>query len=275
VQPALFQRFCRLAYEKAGIALKPGKEALVTARVSKRVRALQLGDAGDYLDYLECQDDGQELQTFLDVISTHFTNFFREPDHLDELAQAMKRWVAGGQRRFRFWSAAASSGEEPWSMAMTVASQPGVERVDWKILATDIATHTLAVAQKGHYAADRVAPVPRALAQRYLVRVPDPVGEEPDRFGVADELRSRVLFQALNLARPPYPMKGPFDAIFCRNVFIYFDQPTRQRVVEAMEGLLRPGGIYLLGHTETLNGIRTGMKMVRPSVFWKPRGEGE
>jgi chemotaxis protein methyltransferase CheR len=275
MQPALFQRFCKLAYEKAGISLKPGKEALVTARVSKRVRALQLGDAGDYLDYLETEDDGEELQTFLDVISTHFTNFFREPDHLDELAKALRGWMAAGQRRFRFWSAASSSGEEPWSMAMTVASQPGTDRTDWKILATDIATHTLAAARKGHYAADRVAPVPRALAQRYLVRIPDPAGEEPDRFGVADELRDRVVFQPLNLTQPPFPMKGPFDVIFCRNVFIYFDQPTRQRVVEAMEGLLRPGGIYILGHTETLNGIRTGLKMVRPSVFVKPSGEGE
>jgi chemotaxis protein methyltransferase CheR len=182
--------------------------------------------------------------------------------------------MAAGQRRFRFWSAASSSGEEPWSMAMTVASQAGAGKVDWKILATDIATHTLAAARKGHYAADRVAPVPAELAQRYLVRLPDPAGEEPDRFGVADELRQNVVFQPLNLTRPPFPMKGPFDVIFCRNVFIYFDQPTRQRVVEAMERLLRPGGIYILGHTETLNGIRTGLKMVRPSVFVKPSGEG-
>lgn len=160
-------------------------------------------------------------------------------------------------------------------MAMTLAALPGAERLDWKILATDIATHTLAAAKKGHYAADRVAPVPKALAQRFLVRVPDPAGEEPDRFGVSDELRGHVTFQPLNLTQPPFPMKGPFDVIFCRNVFIYFDQPTRQRVVEAMERLLRPGGLYILGHTETLNGIRTGLKMTRPSVFVKPGGEGE
>jgi chemotaxis protein methyltransferase CheR len=275
MQPALFQRFCKLAYEKAGIALKPGKEALVTARVSKRVRALQLSDPGDYLDYLETQDDSEELQTFLDLISTHFTNFFREPDHLDDLARAVSGWMATGQRRFRIWSAASSSGEEPWSMAMTLAALPGIEKVDWKILATDIATHTLAAARKGHYAADRVAPVPRQLAQRFLVRIPAPAGEEPGLWGVADELRSHVVFQPLNLTQPPFPMKGPFDVIFCRNVFIYFDQPTRQRVVEAMEGLLRPGGVYALGHTETLNGIRTRLKMVRPSVFVKPGGEGE
>jgi len=275
VQPALFQRFCRLTYDKAGISLKPGKEALVAARVSKRVRALQLGDAEDYIDYLENEDDGEELQSFLDVISTHFTNFFREPDHLDELARAVKGWMAEGQRRFRIWSAASSSGEEPWSMAMTMASIPGIERIDWKILATDIATHTLAWAERGHYSADRVAPVPRALAQRFLERIPDPAGDEPDRWGVADELRSHVVFKPLNLTRPPFPMKGPFDVIFCRNVFIYFDQPTRQRVVEAMEALLRPSGLYILGHTETLNGIRTRLKMARPSVFVRPSGEGE
>lgn len=269
MEPALFDRFRRLAYDRAGIALKDGKEALVQARVAKRVRALQLGGAEEYLRFLESDDLGEELERFLDVISTHFTSFFREADHFEELEQAIRRWTAAGQTRFRFWSAASSSGEEPWSMAMTVASIPGSERLDWRILATDIAAETLAQARRGHYPADRVAPVPPALAQRFLVPIPD-----ADRFGVSDALRSRVVFQQLNLVRPPFPMKGPLDAVFCRNVFIYFDQPTRQRVVEAIERLLRPDGLFILGHTETLNGIRTGLKVVRPSVFRAAAGEG-
>jgi chemotaxis protein methyltransferase CheR len=273
VQPALFHRFRQLAYDKAGIALKEGKEALVAARVTKRVRALQLEGAAEYLRYLEAEDDGQELERFLDVISTHFTSFFREADHFRELEVAVRERMAQGQTRLRLWSAASSSGEEPWSMAMTVAAIPGTERLDWRILATDIAADTLAQAARGHYPADRVEPVPAALRDRFLVRLPDPAGADPDRYGVADELRRRVVFRQLNLVRPPFPMKGPLDVVFCRNVFIYFDAPTRQRVVEALEGLLRPGGLFVLGHTETLNGIRSGLRMVRPSVFRRPAGE--
>jgi chemotaxis protein methyltransferase CheR len=155
-------------------------------------------------------------------------------------------------------------------MAMVLAGMPGLGGCDWKILATDIAAATLAHARTGHYEKSRVEPVPRPLAERFLARLPDPAGEEEDRFAVADDLRTRVVFQPLNLTRPPFPMKGPFDVVFCRNVFIYFDQPTRQRVVSAIEKLLRPGGLFLLGHTETLNGIQTRMKMQRPSVFQLP-----
>jgi chemotaxis protein methyltransferase CheR len=272
VQPALFERFRKLAYDKAGIALKPGKEALVAARVAKRVRALQLEDAADYLRHLESEGEGEELQSFLEVISTHFTSFFREPDHFQELERAVQAWAAEGQRRLRLWSAACSSGEEPWSMAMTLAALPGAERLDWKILATDIAAETLAQAARGRYPADRVAPVPPALARRFLAE--DPAAADGERFAVADSLRPRVVFAQLNLVQPPFPMKGPLDAVFCRNVFIYFDQPTRQRVVEAIERLLRPGGLFILGHTETLNGVRTRLRMVRPSVFRVPAGEG-
>ncbi len=274
MQPELFERFRKLAYDKAGIALREGKEALVWARVTKRIRALQLDGASEYLHYLEADEGGEELLRFLDVISTHFTSFFREADHFRELEGALRAWMGVGQRRFRLWSAACSSGEEPWSMAMTVASLPGAEALDWKILATDIAAHTLARAASGLYAADRVEPVPAPLARRFLVRLPPAEGSGADCFGVADALRSRVVFQRLNLVQPPFPMKGPMDAVFCRNVFIYFDQPTRQRVMEAIEGLLRPGGLFLLGHTETLTGIRTRLRMVRPSVFRKPALEG-
>jgi chemotaxis protein methyltransferase CheR len=269
VQPELFDRFSRLAYAKAGISLRRGKEALVTARVTKRMRALQLEDASDYLRYLEEEDQGEELLRFLDVISTHFTSFFREPDHFEDLRAALQGWVAEGRSRIRLWSAACSTGEEPWSMAMVTASVPGIEGVDWKVLATDIAADTLTQARAARYAADRVAPVPAPLAKRFLSRQR---GERGELYAVADALREKVFFRRLNLTQPPFPMAGPFDAVFCRNVFIYFDQPTRQRVVESIEALLRPGGLFLLGHTETLNNVRTGLRMARPSVFRLPPG---
>jgi chemotaxis protein methyltransferase CheR len=273
VEPDLFQRFARLAHDRAGIALGSGKEALVHARVAKRVRALQLPDEAAYLELLETRDDGDELLRFLDVISTHFTGFFREKDHFDDLEQALAAWAAAGQRRFRLWSCAASTGEEPWSMAMTVRAMPAASRLDVRILATDIAAPTLAQAQAGHYPGDQVAPVPRALASRFLGRLPDPSGEGVDLWAVAQELRGMVVFRRLNLARPPFPMKGPLDVVFCRNVVMYFDHPTRQRLFSAIEGLLRPGGLLCIGHTETLNGVRTGLRMVRPSVFRKPSAE--
>jgi chemotaxis protein methyltransferase CheR len=270
VEPALFQRFARLAHDEAGIALRGGKEALVHARVAKRVRALQLPDAAAYLELLERRDDGDELLHFLDAISTHFTAFFRERDHFGELERALAAWSAAGQRRFRLWSCAASTGEEPWSMAMTVRAMPASRELDVRILATDIAAATLAQAEAGHYGCGRVAPIPSALASRFLDRLPDPSGAGEDRYRVAAELRGMVVFRRLNLARPPFPMKGPMDVVFCRNVAIYFDRPTRQRLFSAIEGLLRPGGLLCIGHTETLSGVQTALQMERPSVFRKP-----
>jgi len=274
MQRTLFERFARLAFDKAGIALKQGKEALVEARIGKRMRALRLPDAAAYVEYLETAGDEEELLKFLDVISTHFTSFFREPDHFEEMVAAVEAWAARGQKRFRFWSAACSTGEEPYSWAMTLLDRAGWDRLDWRILATDISAHTLEQAAAGVYDAGRVAAVSAGLARRFLVPAPGPDGGAQRHFAVADAVKDRVVFRRLNLAQPPYPMTGPLDVVFCRNVLIYFDQPTRQRLVAAVEELLRPGGLVCLGHTETLNGIRTRLRLTRPSVFRKPVEEG-
>ncbi len=274
--PELFQCFAALAYEKAGIHIRPGKEALVAARVAKRQRALSMPDAGDYLRHLESESSGEELTRFLDVISTHFTSFFRENDHFELLAEELSKRLATGARRLRLWSAACSTGEEPYSMAMTALGVKGIEApgVDLKILATDIALDTLRQAAAGRFGASRLEPVPKALRAQWLTRAPArPPGEKPDaeeQWEVSPRLRAPISFRRLNLAEPPFPMKGHFDVVFCRNVLIYFDQPTRQRLVSAIEGLLPPGGLLCIGHTETLAGLRCGFKMVRPSVFRRP-----
>jgi chemotaxis protein methyltransferase CheR len=267
METQLFQRFAALAYDKAGISIKPGKEALVAARVAKRQRALSIQDAQGYLRYLEEDRSGEELARFLDVISTHFTSFFREPDHFQLLQAEIGQLAAAGQRRVRLWSAASSTGEEAYTMAMTVLGVPGAAELDVKILATDIAVETLRQAQSGVYTADRVDPVPPALRSRWFTRKEDPRDPDATLYTVRDELKRMVVFRPLNLAMPPFPMAGPLDVVFCRNVLIYFDQPTRQRLLPAIEGLLRPGGLLCIGHTETLSGIRSGFKMVRPSVF--------
>ena len=269
METALFQRFAALAHRKAGISIRPGKEALVSARIARRQRALDLGDAWGYLAYLEQDTTGEELARFVDSISTHFTSFFREPDHFADLRAEIARCVAEGRRRVRLWSAASSTGEEPYTMAMTALEVEGADRLDLRILATDVAEGTLRQAMEGRYPASRLAPVPPPLRERWFVRCPGPDGPEGGWWEVASALRAVVAFRHLNLAAPPFPMSGPFDVVFCRNVLIYFDTPTRQRLVAAIERLLRPGGLLCIGHTETLSGLRSQLRLQRPSVFRK------
>jgi chemotaxis protein methyltransferase CheR len=271
--PAVFQRFARLAYDKAGIAIKPEKEALVHARVAKRIRALSLESAERYIDFLESDPTGEELTQFLDLISTHFTSFFREPDHFQLLEEEAKRWVEEGRRRIRIWSAASSTGEEPYSMAMTLLDVPSLADADWRILATDIAESTLAEARAGRYPQSRLEPIPAAKRKRHVLPVSGP-GAGQGLHEVTGAVRQRVVFQKLNLAGPPFPMRGPLDVVFCRNVLIYFDQPTRARLLAEIERLVAPGGLLCIGHTETLNGVKTGFKMVRPSVFRRAEAGG-
>jgi len=271
--PAVFQRFARLAYDKAGIAIKPEKEALVHARVAKRIRALSLESAERYIDLLESDPTGEELTQFLDLISTHFTSFFREPDHFQLLEEEAKRWAAEGRRRVRIWSAASSTGEEPYSMAMTLLDIPSLAGADWRILATDIAESTLAEARAGRYPLSRVEPIPAAKRKRHVAPVAGP-GAGQGLHEVSAAVRQRVVFQKLNLAAPPYPMRGPLDVVFCRNVLIYFDQPTRARLLAEVERLVAPGGLLCIGHTETLNGVKSRFRMIRPSVFRRTEDRG-
>lgn len=263
MDPSLFERFRTIAYEQAGIELRDGKESLVSARVAKRLRALGLENEAQYVARLEAGDDPEELVQFLDVISTNFTSFFREPEHFREVRSAVARWLSQGQKRFRFWSAASSSGEEPYTLAMTLADAFQGVNVDWRILATDISTRVLALAKAGRYTEQQVQTVPTELASRYLRSI----GE--GQVEVSRELAAKIVFARLNLSQPPFPMGGPLDVVLCRNVMIYFDTPVRQRLVSEIERLLRPGGLLMIGHSETLNGLRTGLSIVRPSVYRK------
>jgi len=260
-----FSRFCSIAYEKAGITLGPTKEALVAARVGKRLRALGLSSEREYLAKLEDDKTGEETVQFLDVISTNHTAFFREPDHFELLHKLVADWHREGLRRLRIWSAASSTGEEPYSIAFTLTEMAEAGEMDWRILATDISTQVLKKAEAGRFCAERLASFDHGARRRYFERVP-----KSDDAVVRAVLRDRIAFRRLNLAEPPYPMRGPFDIIFCRNVMIYFDQAVRQRLISAMERLLRPGGYLLIGHSEALSGIQLGLRMLRPSVFLQP-----
>jgi chemotaxis protein methyltransferase CheR len=267
MEPDTFQAFQEIAYAKAGIFLRQGKAALVQARLAKRLRELGLASEREYLARLRGDGGSEEVVLFLDAISTNFTKFFREPDHFEALEEHVRHLRSAGQRRFRFWSSACSSGEEPYTAAMVL--DPLLEGCDWKILATDISTRVLARAADGVYNDEEIEPVSAALRSRYLLESPA-TGDGQPRWTVKPRLRERIVFRRLNLAARPYPMSGPLDAVFCRNVMIYFDRPMREGLVHEFERLLRPGSPLYVGHSETLNGIPTRLRTERPSVYRLP-----
>jgi chemotaxis protein methyltransferase CheR len=262
-----FEQFCGIVYEKSGISINANKIALVTARVGKRMRELGLQDEREYLKLVLGDSDGEEIVHLLDVISTNVTSFFRESAHFDFFAKAILEWYSQGQRRFRFWCAAASTGEEPYSIGMTFLEKMGNTPVNMKILATDISTRALAQCMAAVYSKSRLSGVPASMASRFfLIRRQ---GKDA-LFEVNKDLKSMIAFSRLNLSKPPFPMQGPFDAIFCRNVMIYFDNTVRQHLLAECFRLLRPQGYLFVGHAESLTGLISEFKIVKPSIYVKP-----
>jgi len=261
-----FGRLRDIVHEESGIALSPAKRALLMARTAKRVRALGLAGYDEYLRALEADESGLELAEFLDAVSTNVTSFFREPEHFDFVRAFVDQSIKAGRTRLRVWSAGCASGEEPYSLAMTILDAAGTRSLDARVLATDINTHTLAAARLGEYSDVKVRSVPVRLRNQYMERR----GSREDRTWIAgDEVRRLVLFRRLNLARAPFPMTGPLDIVFCRNVMIYFDQDTRRRLLGEVHRLMRSGGLLIVGHAESL-ASRSGLFTLRsPSVLVK------
>lgn len=256
--------FQRILHEQSGIVLSANKRALVESRVMQRLRVLGMDGYGEYLDFLAADATGEELVHLIDVISTNVTKFFREPDHFELLDRKMSEWVAEGRTRLRLWSAACSTGEEPYTMAMTLHPHLARHGLDLKILATDISTRVLAQAQEGCYPADRLAGVPADLRGRFFA---PGRGQQEGQFLVSDKLKQMMMFRRLNFTVFPYPIKGVFDVIFCRNAMIYFDRDLRNRMVVEFARLLRPGGILMIGHAETLIGMEKRYRTIKPSVY--------
>lgn len=260
-----FDRIRTLVSQRSGIVLRDDKATLVATRLHRRLRALGLSSAREYLVYLESDNSGAELTQLMDAMSTNVTYFFREPEHFELIAQLHQRWLAAGQRRFRYWSAAASSGEEPYTLAMCLKGQGGPP-ADVRILATDISTAVLERAMTGAYTATSVAEIPKPLLAEYFRRDPD-----GDGYLIGEALRKLVLFRHLNLTELPFRLHGPLDVILCRNVMIYFDQELRARLVREFARLLKPGGCLIISHSESLAGIDAGLEMIRPSLYLKSR----
>ena len=261
----IFNSFRDLIFEKTGIHLTEQKVALVSARVGKRMRALGLAEYSDYYKYVTGDKSGQEMVEMVNAISTNVTHFFREGRHFEFLGETLKKWASSGTKQVRIWCAASSSGEEPYTLAMTALENLPRE-VKISIIASDISTKVLQIAKFGVYKDSDVKGIPSPLLKRYFQKG---VGRAQDLFRVKSDLRDLVSFRQVNLATPPYAVEAPLDVIFCRNVMIYFNQDLRRRLVGSFSDMLRPGGYLVVGMAESLSGIHEKLKSVEPSVYVK------
>ena len=246
-----FKKIAQILHSHAGIALAEGKAALVYSRLAKRLRSLGLRSFREYCALVEDKQGVDERQAMMAALTTNVTRYFREPHHFDHLRDVvMPKLVDRARRggRIRLWSAACSNGQEPYSMAITVLQAlPEAANLDVKILATDIDPNMVAEGRAGIYREDAVTPVPLDLRRKWFKKAAGGAWE------VADELRTLVSFRELNLIGD-WPMKGKFDVIFCRNVVIYFDEPTQERIWSRFAPLLEPGGTLYIGHSERVSG---------------------
>ncbi len=262
-----FDKFRALIYEHSGINLSPQKKDLLRARLGKRMRRLGVATFAEYLKILGEDASGREIVHLIDAVSTNVTYFFREAAHFEFLKRQVLPALVNGCRsgkikRVRFWSAGCSTGEEPYSLVMTIEPFLGPDRLwDFKLLATDISTRALAQAKSGVYPLNSVKGLTPHQLSAYFDRVGDTVVVKP-------ELRRLITFARVNLQQS-YPFSGPFDVIFCRNVMIYFDQATQQRLVNRFWDYLKPGGYLFIGHSENLSMIRHRFQYVCPAVYRK------
>ena len=267
-----FRQISELVYEHCGINLHEGKRELVRARLAKRLREGHFRSFTEYLHHVLNDPTGCELTLLVDALSTNLTRFFREEQHFQYLRnQWLPRWLAAklGRRDFRLrgWSAGCSSGEEPYSLAITLLEAvQGRGHWDVKLLATDVSTRMLARAQEGVYDQERIEPIPLALRSKYLLHFRE---SGVERYEVAPDLRRVVVLRYLNLMQD-WPIKGPLDFIFCRNVMIYFDKPTQNRLIQRFYELLASGGMLFTGHSESLTGITHQFQYVQPTIYRKP-----
>ena len=258
-----FQQFQSWLHFTAGINLSSSKRALVAGRLSKRLKHYNLSSYGDYFRLISHKTDGAELQLALDLLTTNETHFFREPKHFDFLRLQVLPKVQPG-KTFRVWCAASSSGEEPYSLAMTLAD--GLLDTPWEIIASDISTSVLEQARSAHYAMTKADKIPRPLLAKYCLKG---IGPQEGTFLIEEKLCSRVNFMQINL-NTTLPKMGEFDMIFLRNVMIYFDMDTKRQVVARMLPHLKSGGLFIVSHSESLNGIADSLKLITPSIYRKP-----
>ena len=263
-----FGRLSRFIYDTCGIKMPEVKATMLEARLQKRLRALNMNSFTQYCDFLFAPEGlEQELVHMLDVVTTNKTDFFREPDHFDYLVQkVLPEWLKKCDNpRLSIWSAGCSTGEEPYTLAMVLTEfglrNPGF---DFQILATDISTRVLEKAKTAIYAESQVEPIPLELKKKYLLRSKD---RSSGMVRIVPELREKVHFRRLNFMDEDFGMRDHLDIIFCRNVIIYFDRPTQEKLLQRFHRQMKPGAFIFMGHSETLSGLNVPLVSVYPTVY--------
>ncbi len=256
-----YARICVILYDVAGIKLNDGKEGLVVSRLGKRIRELGVSSFTAYVARIE--EDPSEMREMIDRLTTNKTSFFRESAHFEFLrTKALPSW---GDREVTIWSAGCSSGEEPYTIATILCDAARGGAANGRILATDLSHRVLAKAKEGVYAAETVKDIPAQTLARHFDRRRDGT---TDTWVAKQHLRDLIKFGKLNLMEE-WPMRGPFDAIFCRNVMIYFDRETQERLVQRFSRLLAPDGFLFVGHSETLHSMKHDLRYVAPAAYAK------
>jgi chemotaxis protein methyltransferase CheR len=258
-----FSRFQRFIFDAAGITLSAGKKALVCGRLAKRLHANLLRSYTEYIELLGSGQAAEEVQTAVDLLTTNETYFFREAKHF-ELLRELAAAAASRPQPFRVWSAASSTGEEVYSIAMVLADCLG--NAAWEVVGSDISSRVLQRARTGHFPLERTKHIPPAYLKRFCLKGQ---GEQAGTLLIDRALRSRVSFAQVNL-NTELPRLGSFDIVFLRNVMIYFNGDTKRAVVERVLAPLKPGGHFFIGHSESLNEISTAVQQLAPSIYRKP-----
>ena len=261
--PADFERIRKLIYQRAGISLHAGKQAMVYSRLSRRLRETRFGSFSDYLGWLEAATGAEaeaEWQEFVNCLTTNLTAFFREEHHFHALVDDLR---ARASRPLRIWCNAASTGEEPYSLAMTAVETLGVS-AQVKLVCSDIDTKVLATAQRGVYGADARGLSPERLKRHFMRGT----GANSGQIRVKPELARLIEFRNFNLMSPSWASLGePFDLVFCRNVMIYFDNPTQRRVLERIHAAMKPGGLLYVGHSENFTESRDLFRLRGKTIY--------
>ena len=262
-----FRRLASFIERELGIRMPDAKRVMLESRLQKRLRLHGYKNYRDYIDYV-FSDEGSrtEMINMIDAVTTNKTDFFREADHFEYLkSRILPALLDGARGPLKFWSAGCSTGEEPYTLAMVLedykSSNPGM---DYSIMATDISTRVLDAAARAIYDMDKVKPIPFELKKKYLLRSKDP---ERAEVRIRPELRTKVRFSRLNFMDDEYPVPKDFNAVFCRNVIIYFDRKTQERILAHICGHIQSGGWLLIGHSETLTGMNLPLRGMAPTVY--------
>ena len=259
-----FACFQSMLFEHAGISLPSHKKHLVVSRLGKRLRKYQLSSFGEYWNLVCNADNPTERQIAIDLLTTNETYFFREPKHFEFLQSHLESDLK--KPNLRVWSAACSYGQEPYSIAMLLADRLGYR--EWEVIASDISTKVLASAKKGLYPIEQAEKIPDVYLKKYCLKG---VGEYDGHFLIDPQLQRKIKFSQINL-NDDLPNTGSFDIIFLRNIMIYFDHETKARLIQKLQNKIKVGGYLLIGHSETLNGIKSELSMISPSIYQRAPG---